>query len=220
MEIKVCGITSVEQLHALQGLGVHYAGIVLHEGSKRYAGEKLRGRTAEIGNLDISRIGVFVDAPLETIQDAIEEYALVSVQLHGKETPEFCHKLMEKANVIKAFHVDADTDIDAMVGSYHDSCNYYLFDTASEEGGGSGKKFNWDLLDKALVNKLFFLSGGIGPEDAEKITDFYHPFLYAIDVNSRFETTAGIKNIELIKEFIDTIAGTTTDPEVAISLNT
>jgi phosphoribosylanthranilate isomerase len=220
MEIKVCGITSVEQLSALQGIGVHYAGIVLHEASKRYAGEKLRERTHAIEALDISRIGVFVDASIETIEHAIEEFALVGVQLHGNESPEFCRSLMEKANVVKAFHIDSNTGIDELTAPYQDACNYYLFDTASAEGGGSGRKFNWDLLDKALVNKLFFLSGGIGPEDADKISNFYHPFLYAIDINSRFETKPGVKDIELIKEFIDSIAGTTTDPEVVISLNT
>jgi phosphoribosylanthranilate isomerase len=220
MEIKVCGNTSVEQLSALQGIGVNYAGIILYEGSKRFAGEKLRGQKEAIESLDISCVGVFVDDSADYIINAIEEYSLMGVQLHGSETPEFCHSLMGKANVIKAFHIDNDTDIDAMVAPYQDSCNYYLFDTASEEGGGSGRKFDWDFLDKALVNKLFFLSGGIGPDDADRISSFYHPFLYAIDINSRFETSPGVKDIQLIHDFITSISGKTTDPEVTISLNT
>jgi phosphoribosylanthranilate isomerase len=218
MEIKVCGITSVEQLKQLQELNVHYAGLIFHEGSKRFAREKLKDAGPEIHGLDIARIGVFVNATRELIERAVEEYELTGVQLHGDESPEFCKELMQKVNVIKAFPIDVNTDIDAVTLPYHESCNYYLFDRMSESYGGSGVKFDWDLLDKALVNKLFFLSGGIGPDDAETIRNFYHPFFYAIDINSRFETAPGQKDMEMISRFISELTADETNPEIAISL--
>lgn len=218
MEIKVCGVTSVEQLKALQDLDVHYAGLIFNEASPRNATEKLKGKSAEVAKLDISRIGVFVDEDESVIRQRIAEYSLTGIQLHGNETPSFCERFMETVNVIKAFHIDSDTDIDGVTNAYHNSCNFFLFDTASRTPGGSGIKFDWDLLEKAPVDKLFFLSGGIGPQDADKIAHFYHPFLYAVDINSLFETSPGVKDIELVKKFINDIADATTDPEVFISL--
>jgi phosphoribosylanthranilate isomerase len=218
MEIKVCGITSVEQLEELQKMGVHYAGLIFNEASPRNAVEKLKNKLEEVAKLDISLIGVFVDENEDVIRQRIEEYSLTGIQLHGNETPAFCERFMETVNVIKAFHIDSDTDIDGITNAYHSSCNFFLFDTASRLPGGSGIKFDWDLLEKAPVDKLFFLSGGIGPEDAEKIAHFYHPFLYAIDINSLFETSPGVKDIDRIKKFITGITDATSDPEVFISL--
>jgi phosphoribosylanthranilate isomerase len=218
MEIKVCGITSVEQLKELKDLGVHYAGLIFNEASPRDVTKKLAGKSAEVAELGISRIGVFVDEEEDVIRKVIEEYSLTGIQLHGKETPSFCARFMDTVNVIKAFHIDSATDIDGITNAYHSSCNYFLFDTASRTPGGSGIKFNWNLLQKAPVDKLFFLSGGIGPDDAEKIANFYHPFLYAIDINSLFEVSPGVKDMKRIKKFINEITDATSDPEVFISL--
>jgi phosphoribosylanthranilate isomerase len=218
MEIKVCGVTSVEQLKELQDLGVHYAGIVFNEASPRDATKKLMGKKEEVAKLQISRIGVFTNAPEDLIREAIEEYSLTGIQLHGNETPSFCARFIDTVNVIKAFYIDAKTDIDGVTNAYQNSCNYFLFDTASKTETGTGIKFDWDLLQKAPVDKLFFLSGGIGPDDAEKIAHYYHPFLYAIDINSLFETSPGVKDIARIKKFITAITDATSDPEVYISL--
>jgi phosphoribosylanthranilate isomerase len=220
MEIKVCGVTSVEQLKELEDLGVHYAGIVLNEASPRNASKTFIGKKEEVAKLDISRIGVFTDEEEDVIRKAIEEYSLTGIQLHGNETPAFCARFMETVNVIKSFYIDSDTDIDAVTNAYQNSCNFFLFDTASRTPGGTAIKFNWHLLDKAPVDKLFFLSGGIGPGDAKKIGHFYHPFLYAIDINSQFETSPGVKDIALIKDFITEITEASSDPTVHISLKT
>src|SRR5687767_11490663 len=124
MEIKVCGITSIEQMTALQETGVHYAGMIFNETSKRYASEKLKGYKEEMSALKISRIGVFVDAEEKDIRAAIEEYSLTGIQLHGRETPAFCERFMDTVNVIKSFHVSEKTDIDAITNAYQNSCNY------------------------------------------------------------------------------------------------
>ena len=71
--------------------------------------------------------------------------------------------------------------------------------------GGTGKKFNWLILEEAEIRKPFFLSGGIGPDDAEKIKGFQHPYFYALDVNSRFETAPGIKDIKKVEAFLKEI---------------
>lgn len=202
MKIKVCGITSFEQMVELQNLGVDYIGLIFYEGSRRFVGDKLLAQQTDVRDLEMAKVGVFVNASIATIDQAINDYGLSAVQLHGDETPEFCASLMRKISVIKAFRIDNDTNIDALVEPYHNSCNYYLFDTASASYGGSGRQFDWKVLDKAIISKLFFLSGGIGPEDATRLSGFYHSFLYAIDVNSRFEIEPGVKDIEKIETFI------------------
>jgi phosphoribosylanthranilate isomerase len=202
MKIKVCGITSVEQLRQLESLGVDYAGLIFFEGSKRYIGDKLYNNNESVRNTGIKKVGVFVNTELEIIEEAIKEYGLYAVQLHGDETDEFCLELMDKAKVIKVFRIGGDETIDALVEPFQAACHYFLFDTDTSTFGGSGKQFNWALLEDATVGKPFFLSGGIGPDDVEKLEAFQHPYLYAVDVNSRFETEAGVKDMELVKQFV------------------
>jgi phosphoribosylanthranilate isomerase len=201
MKIKVCGITSIEQMRELQQLGIDYAGMIFYEGSKRYAKEKLAGSKSEIRDIEIKKIGVFVNADFEFISKTIVEFGLNAVQLHGDETDEFCMDLMDRTTVIKVFRIADQTDIDALVEPFKNACHYYLFDTDTTMYGGSGKQFDWNILQKAKVDKPFFLSGGIGPADVEKIRGFKHPCLYAVDVNSRFETSPGIKDLVAIKQF-------------------
>lgn len=205
MKIKVCGITTVEQLQALQDMGVDYAGMIFYEKSKRYIGGELSNRKSEVKSLSISRVGVFVNAEMEVIQQAINEYGLTAVQLHGDETDEFCLDLMDKVEVIKVFRIADQKEIDALVAPFQEVCHYYLFDTETAAYGGSGKQFDWQVLAQAAINKPFFLSGGIGPEDVEKLKAFQHPYFYAVDVNSRFEIMPGIKDMKKLALFITMI---------------
>ena len=202
MKVKVCGITSFDQMLALQNGGVDYAGIIFYEGSKRFAGDKLAGVKESIRELNIPAVGVFVNAPIDIIEKAIDDYGLWAVQLHGNESPETCAALLKKTVVIKAFPVAEHTGIDVVVASYKEACTYYLFDTATKEHGGSGKKFDWATISSAVIGKPFFLSGGIAPEDAEAVASFDHPFLLAVDINSRFETAPGIKDLDKIQTFV------------------
>jgi phosphoribosylanthranilate isomerase len=202
MKIKVCGITSLEQLQQLQQLGVDYAGLIFFEGSKRYMEEKLKEVQGAIRETGIRKVGVFVNQELEVIERAIRDYGLYAVQLHGDETDEFCLELMDKVKVIKVFRIGSEVDIDKMVAPFQETCHYFLFDTDTDSFGGSGKQFDWALLEGATLGKPFFLSGGIGPNDIEKIKAFQHPYLYAIDVNSRFETEPGVKDMERVQQFI------------------
>ncbi|MDB5197005.1 MAG: hypothetical protein JWP88_1376 [Flaviaesturariibacter sp.] len=205
MKIKVCGLTSFEQMVELQNLGVDYLGLIFYEGSSRFVGNKLSEQKEAVRDLEMAKVGVFVNADTATISQAISDYGLSAVQLHGDESPEVCAALMLRVSVIKAFRIDDDTNIDAVLAPYNGACNYYLLDTAGTAYGGNGQKFDWHKLDDAIISKLFFLSGGIGPEDANRLRGFYHSFLYAIDINSRFETAPGIKDLALIETFIDRV---------------
>lgn len=205
MKFKICGMTRIAQMQEAYELGVDYVGLILYDGSKRYILPQLDTLADDIKELPVAKIGVFVNEDCDRILELADRLGLTSIQLHGDESPEFCDKVRQRVNIIKAFRVAPGTDIDAMVKPYHDVCDYYLFDTAGEGYGGTGESFDWNKLEKALVDKLFFLSGGIGPDDVEKVRSFYHPFHYAIDLNSRFETAAGEKDLSLLRQFISDV---------------
>jgi len=125
------------------------------------------------------------------------------VQLHGNESPEMCEDLSSEVEVIKVFHIkDNKEDIDALVKDYDAVCDYYLFDKATDYSiGGTGQQFDWDILTRAKIEKPFFLSGGIGPDDAAKIKAFKHPDFFGVDINSQFEKSPGIKDMGKLLHF-------------------
>jgi phosphoribosylanthranilate isomerase len=205
MNIKVCGITQFKQLQQLEALNIDYAGLIFYKDSPRYMGEKLSAKEVKQADFDLKKVGVFVNPTYSDLLDAIDEYGLDIVQLHGNETPEMCEELSAEAEVIKAFRIeDSNTNIDKMVAPYDAVCDYYLFDTGGlkESFGGTGQQFDWDILKKAKIEKPFFLSGGIGPGDAGKVRSFSHPDFFAIDVNSKFETAPGVKDMAAILKFL------------------
>jgi phosphoribosylanthranilate isomerase len=200
MNIKVCGITQLKQLQQLEGLNIDFAGFIFVKDSPRYMGDKLKGTEIKKGDFDIKKVGVFVNPEMIEVLDAIDEYGLDVVQLHGTESPEMCEDLSSEVEVIKAFSIDASTtNIDALVADYDAVCDYYLFDTADPAAkGGTGKQFDWKLLTKAKIEKPFFLSGGLSLDDMDKIKKFKHPDFFGIDINSRFEKEPGVKDMALI----------------------
>ena len=206
MNIKVCGITQFKQLQQLDALNIDYAGLIFYKDSPRYMGDKITGKQVKEADFDIKKVGVFVNPGYSELLDAIDEYGLDIVQLHGNETPEMCEDLSAEVEVIKAFRIagDQSINIDEMVMPYDAACDFYLFDTAGlkENFGGTGQQFDWSILKKAKIEKPFFLSGGIGPDDAQKIKSFKHPDFFAIDVNSKFEMAAGVKDMAAILKFL------------------
>jgi phosphoribosylanthranilate isomerase len=203
MNIKVCGITQLKQLQQLEAINIDFAGLIFYKESPRYVGDKLSKKEIKSADFDLKKVGVFVNPELIDVLDAIDDYGLDAVQLHGDETPGICDDLSSEVEVIKAFRIkDGDADIDAMVKEYDEVCDYYLFDKASDYSiGGTGKQFDWGILKKAKIEKPFFLSGGIGPDDAAKIKAFRHPDFFGIDINSRFEKEPGIKDMGLVLGF-------------------
>ena len=207
MNVKVCGITSLEQMQQLQELDVDYAGMIFYDKSKRYVGEKSGNEKLKIKNCSLDKVGVFVNAHLKIVEDAIDDYGLSAVQLHGDESVEFCTTLKGKVKVIKVFRLTGNENVDELVAPFADAADYFLFDTESKSYGGTGKKFNWEILEDAKINKPFFLSGGIGLADAGKIKSFNHPYFFAVDVNSCFETAPGVKDLKKVEEFLKEVNG-------------
>ncbi len=205
MKVKVCGITRLEQLQALESAGADFAGLIFYPLSKRFAGEKLRDMRQQIKETSIKKVGVFVNEELGSVLGYIQEYGLYAVQLHGDEEPAYCKRLMEEAQVIKVFRLRSDSNIQAMVAPFLTSCHRFLFDTDTEGYGGSGRKFDWDLLRTGAITKAFYLSGGIGPDDVARLREFSHPCLETVDINSSFEIEPGIKDLEQVSHFIEKV---------------
>ena len=207
MNIKVCGINSLKQLQQLDGLNIDYAGLIFDANSPRYIGNTTEKDQIRDADFDLRKVGVFVNSGLGEVIDAIDDFGLDVVQLHGDESPELCDDLSSQAEVIKVFSIDdAVTDIDALIAPYDAVCDYYLFDTKSPgQAGGTGQKFDWTKIAKAKIEKPFFLSGGIGPADAAAIKDFRHPDFFGIDINSLFEKEPGVKDMGLLLQFLQSL---------------
>lgn len=206
MRIKVCGMTLPEQVNALEELGVDFAGFIFYPKSPRFIGQKISPEKMRRTGGRIAKVGVFVNAGYDELMKTVDDYRLDLVQLHGDETPRFCEKIADYISVIKAFRLSEDDNIEWMVRPYQDVCDMYMFDTMGAGYGGTGKKFKWDVLKNTSLSKPFLLSGGIEPGDESALKTFSGEpeakNLFAIDVNSRFEISAGVKNMELISTFV------------------
>lgn len=202
MNIKVCGITEMKQLQQLDGLDINFAGLIFYKASPRYIGDKISAKELKKADFELKRTGVFVNPEMIEVLDAIDAYGLDVVQLHGDESPEMCEDLSSEVEVIKAFRIAGTEDIDALVAPYDAVCDYYLFDTGGNAAvGGTGKQFDWSILTNAKIEKPFFLSGGIGLEDAAKVKAFKHPDFFGVDINSQFETAPGVKDMVKVLQF-------------------
>ena len=210
MKIKVCGITSLDEALALSKAGINYVGFIFYPASKRYALHALtldQIKTVQLPG--VLKVGVFVNEPLNDVIATATAAGLDMVQLHGDETPNYCKEMANHYPVIKAFRISETDDVAYKIAEYLEEVDYLLFDTASSVYGGSGISFDWKKLANATGQKPYFLSGGIGPDDVSKITSFVQSDAagncIALDVNSKFETAPGQKNIQLLQSFIPTI---------------
>ena len=203
MNIKVTGITEMKQLQQLDGLDIDFAGLIFHKESSRYAGGKLNGKEIKKADLDLKKVGIFLNPEMIEVLDAIDEYGLEVVQLYGDESPEMCEDLSSEVEVIKAFVLSGKEKIDKLITPYDAVCDYYLFDTTGlkESFEGGGQPFDWDILSKAKIEKPFFLCGGIGIEDIAKVRAFRHPDLFGVDINHKFESAPGVKDMSKILQF-------------------
>lgn len=198
MLVKVCGIKNQEDLDQLiQFKELDMIGFIHVPESPRYVGKAISKP-----NIDQKVVGVFKNSKLKEIQAAHERMSFDFIQLHGDESREFCDQVKSIAPVIKAFSIKDSSSFEKMK-IYEDSCEYFLFDTPSKLGGGSGKQFDWSVLEDYQGSTPFLLSGGIGPNDFETVLNVKHPKLIGIDINSRFETRPGKKDTALIQAFLN-----------------
>ena len=196
MIVKVCGMRDAENIREVEALGIDMMGFIFYPKSSRYFSEQPAYLPQKC-----KRVGVFVNEDVENIKKIADNYALDFIQLHGHESIEDVQKLQDR-KVIKAFNIATKEDLDATV-PYVGLVDYFLFDTKGPSVGGNGEKFDWSILDAYNGDTPFLLSGGIGPDDAERIKTFRHPKCIGIDLNSRFEIEPGIKDIVKLKTFLN-----------------
>ncbi|HOT64778.1 MAG TPA: phosphoribosylanthranilate isomerase [Dysgonamonadaceae bacterium] len=200
MIVKVCGMRDAENIREVEALGVDWMGFVFHRTSPRFVGE-----LPDYLPQRAKRVGVFVDETEEQIMETVQLFRLDMVQLHGHETPDFCNRIRSKGlKVIKAINVQ-NTFSTEEVSFYERACDYFLFDTKTLLPGGSGQKFDWSSLSAYRGTTPFLLSGGISPDDADRVEAFVHERCIGIDLNSRFETSPACKDTHLLQSFIDKI---------------
>jgi len=209
--IKVCGMTSLDQMHQLGDIGVQFAGMIFYHKSPRFVMRHLQGYEVKKAKLKVFKIGVFVNASRDEVLNHVDNFGLDMVQLHGDETPYYCSKLSDYISVIKAFRITADDQIDWKIKNYYEDTDMFMFDTEGAGYGGTGKKFDWSKLEGVTIHKPFFLSGGIEPGDEGSIKEFLmEPVskdLFAIDINSKFETEPGVKDMNKVKQFVKNLSG-------------
>lgn len=204
IQIKVCGMKDPENIRDVISLHPDYMGFIFYSKSQRFVGELDPEILKQIPE-NICKVGVFVDENALNIFRIVQTYGLNAVQLHGKENPATCRILRRKRlKVIKALSVSKADDL-LVTSDYQTCCDYLLFDTKTPLHGGSGQQFDWNILNSYTGRVPFFLSGGIGPDDAERITALSHPQLKAIDINSRFEIEPGRKDTKTLAAFLNKI---------------
>ncbi|HVG42051.1 MAG TPA: phosphoribosylanthranilate isomerase [Chitinophagaceae bacterium] len=218
MKLKVCGMTDIAQIEELDEMGVAFAGMIFYAKSPRYVAKHgLSGSAVKKAKLKLVKVGVFVDAPYDEIVKAIHEFGLDMVQLHGHETPFECAKISDYIHLIKAFRFAENDHVEWMIKDYYNDADMFMFDTGvpvtktkredTTLYGGTGRKFNWNRLKGLNINKPFFLSGGIEPTDAQVVKNFMKDpvakDLFVVDINSRFESSPGVKNMGEVRKFFE-----------------
>lgn len=208
MMIKVCGMRDINNINQLQELDIDFMGIIRYSKSKRFVDNSQKQEVAQ-QTMNKGTVGVYVNETFENILKDIIPLQLDVVQLHGDENPAFAKALLEiDIKIFKAFQITEDFNFDTLkeweeLAAQYVGKLFFLFDTATPNYGGSGKKFNWSILDSYKGEVPFLLSGGISKDDVAMIKEFKHNMFLGIDLNSKFETEPGVKNIEEIKTFIE-----------------
>lgn len=214
MIIKVCGMREPDNIRELAELNPDYVGFIFHQHSKRFVGNLHADATASISPT-AKKTGVFVNETMDAIADAVIQYDLDAVQLHGEESGEFCrtfrkflHNMQTEKHVeiIKAFGISEGFDF-GRLDSYEDFVDYYLFDTKTSGHGGSGLTFDWSILENYQGKKPYFLSGGLSLDNIEGIKEIKDVRLYGVDLNSKFENEPGVKDIDKLRDVFDRIRG-------------
>lgn len=205
--IKVCGMREEANIRDVEALGIDWLGLIFWPKSSRYV-----NKVPDYLPRHAKRVGVFVDETPETIMNLCHRYAFDYIQLHGQETTVYIDLLRHllanhddsilPPQLIKAFSISTTEDL-KQTKVYEGQVDYYLFDTKGPSVGGNGIQFDWEVLSDYHGQTPFLLSGGIGPEDAERIRAFHHPRCIGIDLNSKFELSPGLKDIHQLESFLE-----------------
>ena len=200
MQLKICGMN--QNTAEVAALKTDYLGFIFWQPSKRH----FKGEMPAIPH-GIKKVGVFVNASIAYIVDKVTEFNLVAVQLHGNENAAFCTSLrahLDTIVIIKVFSINDDYDFSELA-PFENLCDFFLFDTKGKLPGGNGFAFDWKVLKNYPSSKPYFLSGGIGLGEIEKLKQFFKSpeskYCHAIDVNSKFEIEPGLKDVEKLITF-------------------
>ena len=192
-----------DNIREVEALGIDYMGFIFWPKSSRYVSEMPAYLPTKC-----KRVGVFVDASIGDVMAIAEQYQLDLIQLHGQESSSYITQLRphlsllnSKISIIKALNIATTADL-ANAKQYEGIVDYLLFDTKGKSVGGNGEKFDWSVLSAYTGNTPFLLSGGIGPDDAERVKAFNHPKCIGIDLNSKFEISPALKDVNKLQEFI------------------
>ena len=203
-----------DNIRDISALGVDMIGLIFYPPSPRYVQQFSSGAgiipdyAPDMGKTPL-RVGVFVDDMPQNIVTRVYNYKLDYIQLHGNEPRETLENLRAtidpdikpKIKIIKAISVSSAEDIKKHK-EYVGAADLFLFDTKCKTVGGSGELFDWQVLQAYDGDVPFLLSGGIGPDDAERIKNFHHPKCIGIDLNSKFEIEPALKDVEKLKQFL------------------
>ena len=184
-----------ENIREVEALGIDVIGFIFWPKSSRCVSTR-----PDYLPVNAKRAGIFVNEDIEQVRRIAVDYALDIIQLHGNESPEYARNL-RNWKVIKAFNIASEEDLESTV-IYDGAVDYFLFDTKGKAVGGNGEKFDWEVLASYNGQSPFILSGGIGPDDTERVRTFYHPQCIGIDLNSRFELSPGLKDITALRRFL------------------
>ena len=204
MKLKICGMKFPENLLEVSALQPDYLGFIFYEKSPRYMANTLIPEDLIPLPDRIQKIGVFVNAKAEEMIAQAQKFGLNGLQLHGAEPPETCQQLHENDYVvIKVFSLGKGDFDFSQLQAYQPYVDYFLFDTQTQQYGGSGESFDWDQLKAYDLPTPFFLSGGISLNNLDRALQVDHPQLFGIDVNSRFETEPGQKDIPQLQKLVN-----------------
>lgn len=203
MKIKVCGMREQSNVRQVAQLPIDYMGFIFYDKSPRFVPTPIHPDIIKIlSEKNILKVGVFVNELFDEVLSISSFNHLEVIQCHGEESPAYCNRLKNEGfTVIKTFHLDKDFNFLSLV-NYHDACDFFLFDSLTKIYGGSGMRFDWNLLRNYDNQKPIILSGGIGPGDEPLIKQITGLNIHAIDINSRFEIEPAIKDEKKIKTFL------------------
>lgn len=205
LKCKVCGLTDPQNVAEVGAQLPDYMGFIFYPRSLRYVGHHPDPNLFSAVPDGVEKTAVFVNEYYERMIDITGKFGIRTIQLHGMESPEICNSLRSHGfTVIKVFPGD-QLDNFRLLKDYEMVADYFLFDTPTRSHGGSGRKFDWTKLENCRSPKQFFLSGGISIDDAAHIRSLDLKGLYAADINSRFETAPGVKDPELVGDFINAL---------------
>lgn len=201
VKIKICGITNKKDAIEAAKLGADMLGFVFYKKSKRYVEPKIvRDIVNELPPY-IAKVGVFVDETAQKVSEIAQDCLLDTLQFHGDESPDYCASFKKSYKVIKAFRIKDKKDLKG-INDY--DVDFYLLDTYSGESkGGTGKTFDWKMIEGFELLKSVILSGGLGPENVEGAIQSVVP--YGVDVSSGVESSPGRKDTDLMKKFVDNV---------------